>query len=262
MPSGPARLERAVLGLLGWLGFLALVLAWGLLVTPLTGLAGALWPGLREGYPRWTSATLGAFLRRLPYMRLDVQRDARCSGSCILVANHQSRLDSLLMIALEPGLCGPVRGYVLRIPLIGAILGRLGFFDVDTGATRRVRAVQRAAARARQRGEPLLFYPEGTRSRDGRLGPFQRGAFRAAVDHGLPVQPVVIEGIEQVLPPGAWLPLSTRRHPVRIRYLEPVPPPFGVGPRREVVRDLAERVRLRMAEELARLRAQRAEQAA
>jgi 1-acyl-sn-glycerol-3-phosphate acyltransferase len=117
--------------------------------------------------------------------------------------------------------------------------------------------VNQATEQARREERPLLFYPEGTRSVDGEIGEFRRGAFRAAFDHELPIQPVVIEGIEQVLPPGVWLPRSPARYPVKVCYLEPLLPPFGSGERRRVVRDTAERVRRSMVEELANLRARR-----
>lgn len=244
--------------LVGWLLFVLLVLVWGLLVVPATLLLAPLFPGVRERFARITAATLGAFVRTLPILRFRVEGDAgRLRGARILVANHQSRLDSPLLIAIEPRLAGPVRGYMLRVPLVGAVIRLLGFFDVDAGDLATFEAMNRAAERARARGEALLFYPEGTRSRTGEIGAFHRGAFRAAVDHDLPIQPLVIEGIEAVFPPGHFIAQADRSHVVRVRYLDPLHPPYGAGPRREVVRALAERVRRSMVEELARLRAER-----
>jgi 1-acyl-sn-glycerol-3-phosphate acyltransferase len=243
----------------GWLAFGLLVLVWGLLVVPATLLLAPVWPGVRERFARLTAATLGGFVRALPFLRFRVEGDAgRLRGARILVANHQSRLDSPLLIAIERRLAGPVRGYMLRVPVVGAVIRLLGFFDADAGEAASVEALNRAAQRARIRGEGLLFYPEGTRSRDGEIGAFQRGTFRAAFDHDLPIQPVVIEGIEAVFPPGHAVAQADRSHVVRVRYLEPLHPPYGEGPRRDVVRALAERVRRSMAEELARLRAERA----
>jgi 1-acyl-sn-glycerol-3-phosphate acyltransferase len=171
--------------------------------------------------------------------------------------NHASRLDSPVLLAFEPRLAGPVRGYMLRVPIIGAIIRLLGFFDADAGEAAAFEAMQRAAARARERGGGLLFYPEGTRSKTGSIGAFHRGAFRIAVDHDLPIQPVVIEGLDVAFPPGHLLPPTRGRQLVRIRYLEPLHPPYGEGFRRDVVRALADRVRADLVEALAKLRAER-----
>ena len=253
------EVSRVAGSFVGWLAFGLLVLVWGLLVVPATLLLAPVWPGVRERFARLTAATLGGFVRALPFLRFRVEGDAgRLRGARILVANHQSRLDSPLLIAIEPRLAGPVRGYMLRVPVVGAIIRLLGFFDADAGEAASFEAMNRAAERARTRGEGLLFYPEGTRSRDGEIGAFRRGAFRAALDHDLPIQPVVIEGIEAVFPPGHAIAQADGSHVVRVRYLEPLHPPYGEGPRRDVVRALADRVRRSMAEELARLRAERA----
>jgi 1-acyl-sn-glycerol-3-phosphate acyltransferase len=95
----------------------------------------------------------------------------------------------------------------------------------------------------------------------GEIGPFHRGAFRAAVDNDLPIQMVVIEGLDTVLPPGHAITPVLGRYPARIRYLEPLHPPYGSGHRRDVVRSLAEQVRNTLVDELARMRAERAGQA-
>jgi 1-acyl-sn-glycerol-3-phosphate acyltransferase len=75
------------------------------------------------------------------------------------------------------------------------------------------------------------------------------------VDHDLPIQPVVIDGLDRVLPPGHLIAQAPGRYPVTVRYLAPIEPPFEGGTRRDVVRSLADRVRDALIAELARLRA-------
>lgn len=258
-PRTPARTLCRLAGtVLGWLAFAGLVLVWGALVVPASLLLSRVWPGARERFARLTSGALRAFVRGLPFLRFRVERDAPpLEGARVLVANHQSRLDSPLLLAVERRLAGPVRGYMLRVPVVGSVIRLLGFFDADAGEAASFDAMHRAAERARARGEGLLFYPEGTRSRNGEIGAFRRGAFRVAVDHDLPIQPVVLEGIEAVLPSGHAVAQADRSHLVRVRYLEPLRPPYGDGPRREVVRALADRVRAAMVEALASMRASR-----
>lgn len=244
----------------GWIAFVLLVLVWGVLVVPATLVLARRWPGVRERFASCTAGAIGLYVRALPFLRFRVEgAERRLRGGRIVVANHASRLDSPLLLAVESRLAGPVRGYMLRVPGVGGVIRLLGFFDADAGEAASFDALQRAAAHARAHGEGLLFYPEGTRSRDGEIGPFRRGAFRAAVDHGLPLQPVLIEGLDAVLPPGSVFAQEDRSHLVRVRYLEPLRPPFGEGPRRDVVRALAERVRRDMQAELARMRTERQE---
>lgn len=259
MASTDREWLRVAGALLGWAVWVGLVLVWGLLVIPLTLLLRPFWPGVQGRFAALTRTALRAYVERLPFARFELEGlDKRLAGPRILVANHQSRLDSPVLLAFEPRLFGPVRGYMLRVPIIARSIRLLGFFDADGSEASTLDAMQEAAERARAEGAGLLFYPEGTRSAFGEIGPFRRGAFRLAVDRELPIQPLVIEGLDVAYPPGHWLPPVRGRHLVRIRYLEPLHPPYGSGPRRDVVRALTERVRGSLIEELARLRAERA----
>ncbi len=138
--------------------------------------------------------------------------------------------------------------------MLRSILQLSGFYSADTGEIASLERMHRVAEAACEKGNALLFFPEGARSRTGEVGAFHRGAFRLAVDHGLPIQPVVIEGMDRILPPGHVIVQTPGRPVVRIRYLEPVVPPFGAGLRRERVRSLEFAVRSRVVEELERLR--------
>lgn len=245
-------------GLLGWAVLILLTLVWWILLVPLTLLLLPLWPGVQEHFASLTRLALRAYVYQLSFIRLSVEGgEARLDGPRILVANHQSLLDSPVLLALEPRLCGPARRYLLRLPIFGTVIRLIGFFDADVSESAVLETMSRAAVGASSRGGGLLFYPEGTRSETGEIGPFRRGAFRTAVDHELPIQPVVIEGLDTALPPGHVITPVTGRYPVRIRYLEPLHPPFGSGFRRDVVRGLAEQVRNALIDELARMRTER-----
>lgn len=258
---GLARIAREVhrIGgtLLGWALWLGMTVVWGVAVIPLTLLLQPFWPAARERYGTLTRRVLRWFVTHLSFVRFQIEgAERRLLGPRVLVVNHQSRLDSPLLLGLEPGSFGPVRGYMLRVPIVGTAVRMLGFFDADAHFAT-FDAMNQAAVRAGAGDGALLFYPEGTRSKTGEIGPFHRGAFRVAYDHGLPIQPVVIEGLDAVLPPGRAIPPVYGRYVVRIRYLEPLHPPYGRGRRRDVVRALAEQVRGRLVEELAKMRAER-----
>lgn len=244
----------------GWLLFGALTLFFGLVPIPLVLLFARVWPGAGERFADWTHRALAFYGRNVLYMRIGVEgAERRVAGTRILVANHQSWLDPLVLMGIEPRLGGPVRRYMLRVPIFGTVARLAGFFQSDVGELPSLDEVARCVATARARGGSLLFFPEGTRSKDGALGPFHRGAFRTAFDHGLAIQPVVIEGLDRVLPRHGPIVQTYGRYLVRVRYLDPIAPPFApdAALRRDTVRQLAERARAAIAEELSKMRAER-----
>mgnify|MGYP000866761491 CR=1 FL=1 len=124
--------------------------------------------------------------------------------SYVVVANHQSLYDILLVY----GWLGIDFRWVMKkelrgVPGLGASCERMGHIFVDRSSPIAAsRTLEVARARVAE-GASVLFFPEGTRSPDGTLGPFKRGAFRMAIDLGLPVLPMTIIGTRAILPPGS-----------------------------------------------------------
>jgi 1-acyl-sn-glycerol-3-phosphate acyltransferase len=176
----------------------------------------------------------------------------------VLVANHQSWLDPIVMLSLERRLSGPARGYLFRTPIVSSVLKLGRFYLSDGGEPAPLDRMRQGVEEALEHRGTLLFYPEGTRTKTGEIGDFHLGAFRMAVEYKLPIQPVVTDGLDAVFPPGSAIVQTQGRYLVRVRYLDPVEPPYGDGPQRRVVRELAQQVRSSMVEELARLRMERA----
>jgi len=254
-------LYRWVATLQGWLLIGVFTLVGGLVLVPLTQLASRVSPSAGNLFADTAHRTLALYLRCVLYMRVEVEgAERRSPGTRVLVANHQSWLDPLVLMGIERRLHGPARRYMLEVPVFGWIVRQFGFFPSEVGELPSFEVIAESVAAARARGGSLLFFPEGTRGEGGAVGPFHRGAFRVALDHGLAVQPVVIEGLDRVLPRRGPVVQSPGRNRVRVRYLDPMPPPpdVGSGPaRRAAVRDWAERARSRMLAELDSMRAER-----
>jgi 1-acyl-sn-glycerol-3-phosphate acyltransferase len=126
--------------------------------------------------------------------------------SGILVANHASYLDPLVIMAAIPGEFhfAAKRG-LTRYPILGTVIQRGGHATIEKAdMTNRLEGADEVARRVRQ-GQRLVVFPEGTFRRGTGLLPFHLGAFRAAVDTGRPIVPVAIAGTRHVLPDGAWL---------------------------------------------------------
>jgi len=126
----------------------------------------------------------------------------------LLMMNHVNFFDPLLFYAVYPGLArGLEEESHFRWPLYGAILRRIGVVPVDRKHPGKSReSLARAAATIRSRPDfSFLVLPEGTRSPDGRLGPFKRGGFILAVEAGLDILPLVQVGAERINRKGSRL---------------------------------------------------------
>lgn len=138
-------------------------------------------------------------------------------GGVLLASNHQSFLDPALIAACAPR---PVsfmaRSTLFRNGMFGALIRTLGTFPVKRG-TADLHAVREAIDRLRA-GAALLVFPEGTRTRDGALGPMKAGVRMLAQRAGVPVVPVLVEGAYRVWPRTRLWP---GRGSVRVRFGEP-----------------------------------------
>jgi 1-acyl-sn-glycerol-3-phosphate acyltransferase len=125
--------------------------------------------------------------------------------AAIFVGNHTSLLDPPLVIATLPS--RPVflvKKELAYVPVLGWIIWLAGFIFIDRSHRSRALAGLKDAARRIREGQSLAAFPEGTRSRDGRLLPFKKGAFALAMESGVPVVPLGIQGGAAVLPKGTW----------------------------------------------------------
>jgi 1-acyl-sn-glycerol-3-phosphate acyltransferase len=128
-------------------------------------------------------------------------------GTCVVVANHSSYLDGIILTAvLPPRFSFLIKHEMARIPLAGFVLRGLGSQFVDrASAGHRHRTARRLVTEAAS-GAAFAVFPEGTFHSTPGLQPFQLGAFVAARRAGAAVVPVVITGARQKLPAYSWLP--------------------------------------------------------
>lgn len=123
--------------------------------------------------------------------------------SYVVVANHLSALDIMVSFLATPI---PIRFLakteLFRIPVLASAMRAIGIVEVDRTARAAIHAmVNKQADELVATGRSLIIYAEGTRSRDGILRPFKKGAFTMAITGGLPVLPVTIHGTDR-----AWRP--------------------------------------------------------
>ena len=211
MTSAPLRfLARFVYGVYTYTLFLTL---------GLTALVGMVLPGLhrRRNVARAMSRTL-LFFKGMPLVVKNLERIP--PGQCVVVANHASYLDGLVMTAALP----PRFGFVIkremeRVPVAGTLLRRLGSQFVERFNRSRGGVDARRVLRTAVNGNSLVFFPEGTFDERPGLGKFHAGAFTIAARAGCPVVPAVVRGTRRAFPPkGAW-PRPAR---IEIEFLEPI----------------------------------------
>lgn len=156
----------------------------------------------------------------------------------IFVANHNSAIDPYLFgaIAVENGF---VTSWPFRIPVYNILMRYAGYANTDDGWDE----VKKKSRDMFSQGSCVTIWPEGHRSRDGKVGRFKNGAFSLAMETGVPIIPVCILGSGEVMAPGNRL-LSPAR--VKLIVLEAVYPdterndPEGVMELRCRVRSMIE----------------------
>jgi len=156
-------------------------------------------------------------------------------GGVILAGNHVSWIDPVFLACwLTPATGRAInwmgKAEALRWPLVGSFLRMNGVFGVRRGSADL--EAFRLAEGVLHSGQVLGIYPEGTRSRDGRIGEFRDGVALLALRSGVPVLPVAVSGTQQIWAPGALIPRRVNR--VRLTIGTPLQFTHPVGERPEL----------------------------
>jgi len=156
--------------------------------------------------------------------------------SCIFVANHSSHYDTPILFTAIPRQLRIIAKATLRhVPFVGWHLSRAGHLLIDrsnpgAGVLKRMQRMMR-------QGASLIVYPEGARTRDGKLMKFKGGVFLLAIENGLPIVPVTVAGSRAVMPRGRLMVCPAS---VQVTVHDAIP---TVGLAREDARALADRAR-------------------
>jgi 1-acyl-sn-glycerol-3-phosphate acyltransferase len=222
--------------------------AW-LILLPLVGILTPLFGTLTMIFsilvsPRFASRAVasnwGRLLAWLTPISVVVEggENAQQDRSYVVVCNHQSAVDILVVYGwLRLDLKWVIKQELRKVPGLGIGCEKVGHIFVDRKNPNRARrAIQEALDRLGD-GIGILFFAEGTRSPDGKLLPFKKGAFRIAVEQQLPVLPVTLIGTWDILPPGSLLPFPGRTRMI----IHPAIDTDGMG--RRHIKDLKNRAK-------------------
>lgn len=141
------------------------------------------------------------------------------TGGAILAANHESMFDIPLLCSLGRPLSWISKEEIGRIPFLGWSLKAMGAYFVKRNQSSHDINVMKDVEDGLKRGASIVVFPEGTRTRTGKLLPLKKGAFKTAQNAQVPLVPIAITGTFQIAPPGQW---PSRGHSVTVRIGAPL----------------------------------------
>jgi 1-acyl-sn-glycerol-3-phosphate acyltransferase len=171
---------------------------------------------------RWIAGAWSRDLLRIARVGVRVVGlENRPTGPAVYAANHSSALDIPIVFGHLPVDFRIIHKRSLRfLPLLGQAMWAAGHIAIDRGQPFRARRSLDSAAERIRAGTSVVVFPEGTRSPDATVRRFKRGSFALALDAGVPVVPVSLVGVKEVVPRGLF---SIRWGTVTVRVHPPVP---------------------------------------
>jgi 1-acyl-sn-glycerol-3-phosphate acyltransferase len=143
------------------------------------------------------------------------------SGPCLFAANHTSTLDAPAVVGAIPRrIAILLKESLFRFPIVGQAFRLAGFIPVERGHDSAIISLEKATASLRA-GQSFLIYPEGTRSEDGRLQRFKKGAVVMAIKAGAPIVPVACSGAHLLMRKRS---LILRPGEILVEFLQPIDP--------------------------------------
>lgn len=169
----------------------------------------------------------------------------------VMVCNHLSQADIPVISNLPWEMKWVAKKELFDTPVIGWMMKMAGDISVDRRAMNRKKATLDQSRFYLDNKCSVIFFPEGTRSRNGKLNAFTRGAFELAVKEGVPILPLVVDGTQNTLPKRSWK-FGIAKH-IKLKVLEPI---STDGIRNDEVKTLRETVRSEIRDQLAEWRNQ------
>ena len=169
----------------------------------------------------WQSRIL-VWLLPIWKIRIEGRNKGLIDTPFVIISNHQSILDILLINCLRYRLKWISKIENMKLPVLGWYLRMAGYIVIDRGNTESKEEMMEKSFRCLKGGTSIMMFPEGTRSADCEIGFFKRGAFQLAINAQIPILPIVLDGSGGVLPKHGLI--FTTGHKIRIKVFDPVKP--------------------------------------
>ena len=164
----------------------------------------------------------------VPGLKIRVQDAVTSIRSSVIVCNHLSYLDPILLISLFPKHKTIVKGIFFKIPVFGWMLKTSGYIPSSVGGMASsgiIENMERMGGYLSSGGN-LFIFPEGTRSRNGKIGKFNDGAFKIARRFGAPITVLRIKNTHNLFAPGKFLFNACNPNPIEVRLIEDLNPDY------------------------------------
>jgi 1-acyl-sn-glycerol-3-phosphate acyltransferase len=172
---------------------------------------------------RFTSfwASLYTWLNPVWRVRVIDREKLHDDGPVVIVANHLSLVDILVLFRLQTHFRWVSKLENFRVPFVGWNMRLCDYIPLRRGDQASIQAMMRHCDRAIQAGNSIMMFPEGTRSATGRMRSWKPGAFQIAARNRVPIQPILIRGTAEALPKRGFI--LQGRHAISIEILDPIP---------------------------------------
>jgi 1-acyl-sn-glycerol-3-phosphate acyltransferase len=140
-----------------------------------------------------------------PFWRFRTLGDApKHVGAAVVILNHCSHSDSFLISRVPWEMKWLGKKSLFKIPIVGWSMTLSGDIGIRRGDKNSINDAMNQCRTYLERGVPIMMFPEGTRSRTDDMLPFKDGAFQLAIEAGVPVLPIAIDGTKTALPKADW----------------------------------------------------------
>lgn len=163
-----------------------------------------------------------------PRHRLEIADDVAAIRSAVIVCNHLSYLDPLLLIALFERQRTIVKTRFFSMPIFGSIIAKAGYLPATSeGALAKLTVRQlETMGEYLEKGGNLFIFPEGTRSRDGKIGKLNKGAFKIARMYKAPIYVLEIRNTDKLFTPGKFLFNTRINNTISVRIIDRIMPDY------------------------------------
>ncbi|MBI5063425.1 MAG: 1-acyl-sn-glycerol-3-phosphate acyltransferase [Desulfatitalea sp.] len=251
LPRGVALAVDLAVTLLVWsyftAGFVVFFAPFYLLAAALAGDRARAFQWLNHLFCR---GFFGLFRGTMPRQQWRIDPALRAVAGAVVVCNHLSYIDPLLLISLFPRHTTIVKNRLFGIPIFGWMLGLSGYLPASSQGPQAERMVRRMEEMPGflGAGGNLIVFPEGTRSRDGAVGPLNAGAFKIARLCKAPVAVAVIENSQRLFTPGRFRFNTCQTNTITVTLLDRFMPAYESAD--FSVKILIEQVRTQLAQQM------------
>ncbi len=191
-------------------------------------------------YTQWWNTF---YISILPSTYVDIENKEKLTRekACIVISNHQHLLDIVVLFHTFAYFIWVSKIENFKVPVLGWVMRMNGYISLKREDPRTFTKMFQDIKKALSENNPVMIFPEGTRSKSRNMGRFKEGAFKAAIENKVPIQPIVID--------GSYIGLKTKKDDpethIRVKILDPVPyekfPTYEPAQLKEYFRDIIQK---------------------